>query len=201
MGSGALVLIANRRHGVKRGVVRRAKRERGKEGCNTRTSRGEAICTSLFDQYIFSSCLNRRHGVKKALLGVQKEKGDKGRVQHEDFEVTHPSTTLAQARLTSEFDGIRCISSGGFSEFRNEISRGGAEKALDLSGGGIKSGGGARICTSLFDHGCFSTVIANRRHGVKRGVVRRAKEKGDKRRQHEDFPEVTHPSTTLAKHV
>ncbi|CAJ1935528.1 unnamed protein product [Sphenostylis stenocarpa] len=32
-------------------------------------------------------------------------------VQHEDFpEVTHPSTTLAQARLTAEFDGIRCIS-------------------------------------------------------------------------------------------
>ncbi|KAL0455169.1 UNVERIFIED_CONTAM: hypothetical protein Slati_0856100 [Sesamum latifolium] len=26
--------------------------------------------------------------------------------------VTHPSTTLAQARLTSEFDGIRCISAG-----------------------------------------------------------------------------------------
>ncbi|CAJ1935498.1 unnamed protein product [Sphenostylis stenocarpa] len=25
-------------------------------------------------------------------------------------EVTHPSTTLAQARLTAEFDGIRCIS-------------------------------------------------------------------------------------------
>ena len=28
-------------------------------------------------------------------------------------EVTHPSTTLAQARLTAEFsDGIRCISAG-----------------------------------------------------------------------------------------
>ncbi|KAF9663331.1 hypothetical protein SADUNF_Sadunf17G0034100 [Salix dunnii] len=41
--------------------------------------------------------------------------------------------------------------------------------------------GGAGICTSLFDHGCFSTVIANRRHGVKRGVVRRAKgERGQK---------------------
>ncbi|CAJ1935483.1 unnamed protein product [Sphenostylis stenocarpa] len=25
-------------------------------------------------------------------------------------EVTHPSTTLAQARLAAEFDGIRCIS-------------------------------------------------------------------------------------------
>jgi hypothetical protein len=27
-------------------------------------------------------------------------------------EVTHPSTTLAQARLTAEFDGIRCINAG-----------------------------------------------------------------------------------------
>ncbi|CAJ1935481.1 unnamed protein product [Sphenostylis stenocarpa] len=27
-------------------------------------------------------------------------------------EVTHPSTTLAQARLAAEFDGIRCISVG-----------------------------------------------------------------------------------------
>ncbi|KAF9663337.1 hypothetical protein SADUNF_Sadunf17G0039200 [Salix dunnii] len=88
----------------------------------------------------------------------------------------------------------------GFSEFRDEISRGGAEKAwLDLSAGGIKSGAG--ICASLFDHGCFSTVIANRRHGVKRGVVRRAKrERGQKEGCNtRTSQEVTHPSTTLAQ--
>ncbi|KAF9663316.1 hypothetical protein SADUNF_Sadunf17G0027600 [Salix dunnii] len=64
---------------------------------------------------------------------------------------------------------------------------------------GIKSGAG--ICTSLFDHGCFSTVIANRRHGVKRGVVRRAKrERGQKEGCNtRTSQEVTHPSTTLAQ--
>ncbi|KAF9663328.1 hypothetical protein SADUNF_Sadunf17G0033100 [Salix dunnii] len=57
------------------------------------------------------------------------------------------------------------------------------------------------ICTSLFDHGCFSTVISNRRHGVKRGVVRRAKrERGQKEGCNtRTSQEVTHPSTTLAQ--
>ncbi|KAF9663318.1 hypothetical protein SADUNF_Sadunf17G0028300 [Salix dunnii] len=61
--------------------------------------------------------------------------------------------------------------------------------------------GGAGICTSLFDLGCFSTVIANRRHGVKRGVVRRAKrERGQKEGCNtRTSQEVTHPSTTLAQ--
>ncbi|KAF9663322.1 hypothetical protein SADUNF_Sadunf17G0029900 [Salix dunnii] len=59
--------------------------------------------------------------------------------------------------------------------------------------------GGAGICTSLFDHGCFSTVIANRRYGVKRGVVRLVKrERGQKEGCNtRTSQEVTHPSTTL----
>ncbi|KAF9663338.1 hypothetical protein SADUNF_Sadunf17G0039400 [Salix dunnii] len=62
----------------------------------------------------------------------------------------------------------------------------------------IRGGAG---CTSLFDHGCFSPVIANRRHGVKRGVVRRAKrERGQKEGCNtRTSQEVTHPSTTLAQ--
>ncbi|KAK9137478.1 hypothetical protein Sjap_008072 [Stephania japonica] len=41
-------------------------------------------------------------------LGQQR--GDEGHVVREDFpEVTHPGTTLARARLTAEFDGIRCL--------------------------------------------------------------------------------------------
>ncbi|KAF9663333.1 hypothetical protein SADUNF_Sadunf17G0034800 [Salix dunnii] len=47
---------------------------------------------------------------EKALLGVQKEKEKEG-CNTRTSEVTHPSTTLAQARF-SEFDGIRCISVG-----------------------------------------------------------------------------------------
>ncbi|CAJ1935565.1 unnamed protein product [Sphenostylis stenocarpa] len=49
-------------------------------------------------------------GAAKWVVGINGKKDD---VQHEDFpEVTHPSTTLAQARLAAEFDGIRCISAG-----------------------------------------------------------------------------------------
>ena len=42
----------------------------------------------------------------------KKKKGQKGCNTRTSQEVTHPSTTLAQARLTAGSDGIRCISAG-----------------------------------------------------------------------------------------
>ncbi|CAJ1935494.1 unnamed protein product [Sphenostylis stenocarpa] len=66
-------------------------------------------------------------GAAKWVVGINGKKDDSSshrpvsstsrKIRHEkrcntrtSREVTHPSTTLAQARLTAEFDGIRCIS-------------------------------------------------------------------------------------------
>ncbi|KAF9663327.1 hypothetical protein SADUNF_Sadunf17G0032600 [Salix dunnii] len=90
-----------------------------------------SLITAVFQR------LSRIDGMGRA----KRERGQKeGCNTRTSQEVTHPSTTLAQARLTSEFgwDPVHSCC-----EFRDEISRGGAEKAwLDLSAGGIKSGAG-----------------------------------------------------------
>ncbi|KAF9663334.1 hypothetical protein SADUNF_Sadunf17G0035700 [Salix dunnii] len=219
-------VIANRRHGVKRGVVRRAK-EKGKGGCNTRTSREVTHPSTTLAQARFSEfdgircisvgmiapistcrmkcykqssmilaelrrCIFQEFGrcfpyssygiatrrrifrfsrchpeasVKVVLVnsgtkyhvGACKRKGTKGGCNTRTSEVTHPSTTLAKARLT-------------------------------------RSSMGSGALVLLFFNGYL-----NRRHGVKRGVVRRAKEKGQKEGATRGLPEVTHPSTTLAQ--
>ncbi|KAL2224262.1 UNVERIFIED_CONTAM: hypothetical protein Sindi_2920300 [Sesamum indicum] len=70
------------------------------------------------------------------VCGTVEKKQEAGRVggavrkkgcQHEDFPrgVTHPSTTLAQARLTSSSDGIRCISAGSGADRWDVESSGG----------------------------------------------------------------------------
>ncbi|CAJ1935532.1 unnamed protein product [Sphenostylis stenocarpa] len=48
-------------------------------------------------------------GAAKWVVGINGKKDDRCNTRT-SREVTHPSTTLAQARLTAEFDGIRCIS-------------------------------------------------------------------------------------------
>ncbi|CAJ1935526.1 unnamed protein product [Sphenostylis stenocarpa] len=48
-------------------------------------------------------------GAAKWVVGINGKKDDRCNTRTSQ-EVTHPSTTLAQARLTAEFDGIRCIS-------------------------------------------------------------------------------------------
>ncbi|CAJ1935492.1 unnamed protein product [Sphenostylis stenocarpa] len=50
-------------------------------------------------------------GAAKWVVGINGKKDDRCNTRT-SREVTHPSTTLAQARLTAEFDGIRCISLG-----------------------------------------------------------------------------------------
>ncbi|CAJ1935486.1 unnamed protein product [Sphenostylis stenocarpa] len=50
---------------------------------------------------------------RPGIVGVHEKYDTKKRCNtRTSREVTHPSTTLAQARLAAEFDGIRCISLG-----------------------------------------------------------------------------------------
>ncbi|KAF9663326.1 hypothetical protein SADUNF_Sadunf17G0032200 [Salix dunnii] len=103
------VFIANRSHGVKRGVVRGAIRERGlKEGCITRTC---LEFTHPSTNLAIARLPSEFDGIRCISVGGQKEKGTKGGCNTRTSQVTHPSTTLAQARLRSS-DGIRCISVG-----------------------------------------------------------------------------------------
>ncbi|CAJ1935559.1 unnamed protein product [Sphenostylis stenocarpa] len=90
-------------------------------------------------------------------------------------EVTHPSTTLAQARLTAEFDGIRALVLGG--------------RRSGLLGSTVKR--------MMFVHARlmkFDRVLLIDRY-------RRRHEKYDtkKRCNTRTSREVTHPSTTLAQ--
>ncbi|CAJ1935522.1 unnamed protein product [Sphenostylis stenocarpa] len=96
-------------------------------------------------------------------------------------EVTHPSTTLAQARLTAEFDGIRCISA--WYDRTRQVLRDQWGRRSGLLGSTVKR--------MMFVHARlmkFDRVLLIDRYRLTSRKIRHEKEV-----QHEDFP-GGHPS-------
>ncbi|KAB5512372.1 hypothetical protein DKX38_029400 [Salix brachista] len=112
------------------------------------------------------------------------------RVQHEDFpEVTHPSTTRAQARLT---DGIRCISAGALVNSGLNIAD--WEEEAGIQKCGIKSRRGIRLY-SLFDRVGLQRLSRINDMGRKEREVKRTKKRKQNEGATRGLPrEVTHPN-------